>query len=65
MKKLPGVGEYTAIALLGLIHDKPTIALDGNVKRIFARYLNKKEVGINFEKLISINKKNVLIINTI
>ena len=63
LKKLPGVGEYTANALLGLVHDKPTIALDGNVKRIFARYLNKKEIGINFEKLISINKKKLFSTN--
>jgi len=63
LKKLPGVGEYTANALLGLVHDKPTIALDGNVKRIFARYLNKKEIDINFEKLISINKKKLFSTN--
>ena len=31
IKKLPGVGEYTANALLGLVHNKPTIAIDGNV----------------------------------
>ena len=63
MKKLPGIGEYTANALLGLVYDKPTIAIDGNVKRIFARYLNKKEISINFEKLISINKKNLFSTN--
>ena len=27
LKKLPGVGEYTANALLGLVHDKPTLSL--------------------------------------
>mgnify|MGYP002047633907 FL=1 len=37
IKKLPGVGEYTANALLGLVHNKPTIAVDGNVKRVFSR----------------------------
>ena len=26
IKKLPGVGGYTANALLGLVHDRPTIA---------------------------------------
>ena len=30
VKKFPGVGEYTANALLGLIHDQPKIAIDGN-----------------------------------
>jgi len=57
IKKLPGVGDYTANALLGLVHNKPTIAVDGNVKRVFARLLNKKEAKINFEKFIALNKK--------
>ena len=59
IKKLPGVGDYTGNALLGFIHNYPTIAIDGNVKRLFARYLNKKESKINFEKLILLNKKNL------
>ncbi len=63
IKKLPGVGDYTANALMGLIHNSPTIAIDGNVKRVFARYLNKKESKINFEKLIVSNKKNLFITN--
>ena len=57
VKKLPGVGDYTANALLGLVHNKPTIAVDGNVKRVFARLLNKKETKINFEKFIALNRK--------
>ena len=61
LKKLPGIGDYTGNALLGLVHNYPTIAIDGNVKRVFARYLNKKESKINFEKLIHINKKNLFI----
>ena len=63
LKKLPGVGDYTANALMGFIHNFPTIALDGNVKRVFARYLNKKESKINFEQLIDTNKKNLFITN--
>ena len=63
IKKLPGVGDYTANALMGFIHNYPTIAIDGNVKRVFARYLNKKESMINFVKLIDTNKKNLFITN--
>ena len=63
IKKLPGVGDYTANALMGFIHNYPTIALDGNVKRVFTRYLNKNEQKINFEKLIYSNKKNLFITN--
>ena len=59
VKKLPGVGEYTANALLGLIYNQPTIAIDGNVKRIFARLLNKKKEKINFKKLILLNKEKL------
>ncbi len=61
IKKLPGVGDYTANALLGLVYNKPRIALDGNVKRIFSRNLNIEENKINFDKLIEKNKKKLLI----
>ena len=59
IKKLPGVGDYTANALLGLVYNQATIAIDGNVKRVFSRYLNKKDSRINFERMIFINKKNL------
>ena len=61
IKKLPGVGDYTANALLGLVYNKPRIALDGNVKRLFSRNLNIEEKKINFDKLIKKNKKKLFI----
>jgi len=59
IKKLPGIGDYTANALLAFIYDYPTIAIDGNVKRVFSRILNKNENKIDFNKLIEINKKDL------
>ena len=59
LKKLPGIGDYTSNALLGLVHNKPTLALDGNVKRVFSRILNIEEKKINFDKLIFKNKENL------
>ena len=59
LKKLPGIGDYTGNALLGLVHNKPTLAIDGNVKRVFSRILNKEEKKINFKKLIEKNRKNL------
>tara|TARA_A100001011_G_scaffold354797_1_gene397544 strand:- start:202 stop:1203 length:1002 start_codon:yes stop_codon:yes gene_type:complete len=59
IKTLPGVGDYTANALLGLVHNKPAIAIDGNVKRVFSRIINKKESNINFDHFIDINKKKL------
>ena len=41
IKKLPGVGEYTANALLALVYDQPRIPIDGNVRRVFSRLFNK------------------------
>ena len=59
IKKLPGIGDYTANALLAFIHNQPTIAIDGNVKRVFSRITNKSEDKINFNKLIETNKKTL------
>ncbi len=56
LKRLPGVGDYTANSLLGLVHNQPTIAIDGNVRRIFSRLLNIREKQIDFDKLIKTNK---------
>ena len=61
IKKLPGVGEYTANALLGLVYNKPRIAVDGNVRRVFSRNLNIEENKINFDKFIKKNKKKFFI----
>ena len=61
IKKLPGVGDYTANALLGLVYNEPRIALDGNVKRVFSRNLNIKENKINFDKFIKKNKKQLFV----
>ena len=59
IKKLPGVGDYTANALLGIVYNQPRIAVDGNVKRVFSRNLNMDENKINFVKLIEKNKKKL------
>ena len=63
IKKLPGVGDYTANALLGLVYNQPRIAVDGNVKRVFSRNLNIEEKKINFDKLLEKNEKKLFIKN--
>ena len=40
LKKLPGVGDYTANILLALIYNEPRIGYDGNVKRVLSRLFN-------------------------
>ena len=48
--KLPGIGEYTANSLSALIHNKPCIPIDGNVKRVFSRLFLIYESNKNFHK---------------
>lgn len=38
VEALPGIGRSTAGAILSLSHDQPHAILDGNVKRVLARY---------------------------
>ena len=40
IKKLPGVGEYTARALLAFVYNQSHIPFDGNIKRVFSRLFN-------------------------
>ena len=35
--ELPGIGHYTAAAVLSIAHDVPLAALDGNIARVLAR----------------------------
>lgn len=39
ISRLPGIGPYTAGAILSIAYDKPEPAVDGNVMRVFARLL--------------------------
>ena len=57
LKTLPGIGEYTASAILAIVFNKPFIPLDGNIERIIKRLLNlKSEKEINKENLIKQKK---------
>ena len=40
---LPGVGNYTASAILAIAFNKPFIPLDGNIERVLKRYLYLKK----------------------
>ena len=49
---LPGIGNYTASAILAIAFNKPYIPLDGNVERVLKRYLFlKKDKEIAKENL--------------
>lgn len=46
---IPGIGEYTSSAIAAIAFNEPEIAIDGNVKRVMARFLNYTE-NVNTRK---------------
>ena len=52
LKSLPGIGNYTASAIMAIAFNKPYIPLDGNIERVLKRYLFlKKEKDIQKDNL--------------
>ena len=59
LKLLPGIGVYTANAIMAIGFNKPFIPLDGNIERIIKRLLNLKLIReVSKESLVS--KKKIL-----
>lgn len=60
LRKLPGVGDYIAAAVLSIAFDQPHAVVDGNVKRVLARLLqidtpvNRSTSGKTFREISSI-----------
>lgn len=40
LSALPGLGEYTVAAILGIAYEKDIVTIDANVERVFSRLLN-------------------------
>ena len=55
---LPGIGNYTASAILAIAFNKPYIPLDGNIERVLKRYLYLKK-DKEIQKNILSQKKNI------
>lgn len=63
LTSLPGIGDYTASAILSFGYNKNELAIDTNIKKVFGRYFEgSKDVKVNFEKLkkeLLTNKKQL------
>ena len=67
--KLPGIGDYTAKAILGIAYNKPVMPVDTNIKRIITRVyglskpitLIKDDILYYSTKLISKKQTNNLV----
>ena len=58
LKSLPGIGNYTASAIMAIAFNQPFIPLDGNIERVLKRYLYlKKDREIQKDNLLK--KKSV------
>jgi len=55
---LPGIGNYTASAILAIAFNKPYIPLDGNIERILKRYLYLRNAN-EIQKDNIIKKKTI------
>ena len=55
---LPGIGNYTASAILAIAFNKPYIPLDGNIERVLKRYLYLRKVN-EIQKENIIKKKSI------
>ena len=45
LRKLPGIGEYTAAAIASIAFGQPIAVIDGNVQRVIQRVFQSKEVA--------------------
>jgi A/G-specific adenine glycosylase len=65
LKTLPGIGDYTASAILAIAFNKPFIPLDGNIERVLKRYFYLKKANqiskdylIKKKKLLGVSKRS-------
>ncbi len=57
---LPGVGEYTAAAVLSIAYGLPYPAIDVNVKRVLARILGIKNLTVfNRKRILGVLNENI------
>ncbi len=58
LKSLPGIGNYTASAILAIAFNKQYIPLDGNIERVLKRYLYLRK-NYEIQKEYLQNKKTI------
>tara|TARA_Y100000590_G_scaffold212682_1_gene241011 strand:+ start:6333 stop:7397 length:1065 start_codon:yes stop_codon:yes gene_type:complete len=52
-RSLPGVGDYTAAAVLSISYSLPYVVIDGNVKRVMSRVLGRKKLSTRNMSMIN------------
>ena len=63
--QLPGVGDYTAKAILGIAFNRPVMPIDSNIERIFSRvYGIRKKINISELKINTLINKLISLKNS-
>lgn len=57
---LPGIGDYTSKAILGIAFNKPVMPLDANIERVLSRFYAYKDPLITIKSKLK-NKANLFI----
>ena len=56
--QLPGIGSYASAAVRAIAYNKPSVVVDGNIKRVIARYCGLKgTLDININLIINAASK--------
>ena len=59
LKSFPGIGDYTASAIMAIAFNKDFIGIDGNVERLVARLFGYKNNKKNFKNSIFLKLKEI------
>jgi A/G-specific adenine glycosylase len=59
LKSFPGIGDYTASAIMAIVFNKDFIGIDGNVERLLARLFGYKNNKKNFKNSIFLKSKEI------
>ena len=59
LKSFPGIGDYTASAIMAIAFNKDFIGIDGNVERFVARLFGYKNNKKNFKNCIFLKLKEI------
>jgi len=52
LRSLPGVGKYTAAALIAFVFNKPAVVIETNVRRVFIHFFFEDREGIGDAEII-------------
>lgn len=59
LRALPGVGHYTANAILAFAHDEPRVFIETNIRRVYIHHFFKNKRGVSDKKILELVKETL------